>query len=270
MKLHTLLDDQFGPDGETVLRQLIEQGADLNHTEGPLAETPLHVATRRRRADAIAILLDHGAQIDAQTAAGKTCYAHAARRGFTEVVTLLKNRAANQDINKADQLAIALSKGNLKVAEELLANNPEIAKTGNPEEDRLLADMAGRNDTKPVKLLISAGAPLDTPGMDDGRPLHQAAWFGQPDNARLLIKAGASLDIFDQIHASSPIGWAVHGSRYSGGAQEVQEKYIELTQMLLEAGSSLKYPNDPSDAYLQRLLKDATPEVAKVLNDRTG
>ena len=39
----------------------------------------------RRRAQAIAILLDHGAEINAENGHGKTGYAHAARRGFADV-----------------------------------------------------------------------------------------------------------------------------------------------------------------------------------------
>ena len=86
----------------------------------------------------------------------------------------------------------------------MLAVHPDAVRTGNAEEDRLLADVAGRVD------------------------------------------AGAPLDFFDAIHKSSPIGWAVHGSRYSGGAEERQYA-------------------DPGDAYLRRLLHDATPQVREVL-----
>ena len=102
--------------------------------------------------------------------------------------------------------------------------------------------------------------------LDGGTPLHQAAWFGQPQNARLLIDAGAPLDVFDPSHQYSPLGWAVHGSRYSGGADERLPEYIELVRMLLEAGSSLHYPNDPEgDSYLKRLLEDAPFEIEKLL-----
>lgn len=59
-------------------------------------------------------------------------------------------------------------------------------------EDRLFADVAGRDDSASVALLIHAGADLTSPGLDDGTPLHQAAWFGQPANTRLLIDAGAN------------------------------------------------------------------------------
>ena len=116
--------------------------------------------------------------------------------------------------------------------------------------------------------MISAGADLEAQGLDCGTPLHQAAWFGQPDNARLLIDAGAPLDIFDATHESSPIGWAVHGSRYSGGAEERQDAYVALVRMLLAAGSSLHYPGEPqTDAYFQRLLEDAASRVGEALRN---
>jgi ankyrin repeat protein len=111
-----------------------------------------------------------------------------------------------------------------------------------------------------VRLLIDAGADLAATGLDGGTALHQAAWFGQPENARLLIAAGAPLGIFDETHDSSPLGWAVHGSRYSGDAETRQDAYVELVVLLLDAGSGLK-----DEAYLQRLRNDASPRVAALL-----
>ena len=234
--------------------------------EGELSETPLHVATRRRRKSAVEILLEYNADIDAENACGKTAYAHAVRRRFTEVAEVLADKGANAVLNNADRFAVAVVEGRLDDARTILADDPTVARTGNPEEDRLLADVAGRNETEQVALLIEAGADLTATALDDGTPLHQAAWFGQPANARLLIDAGAPLDVFDSVHESSPLHWAVHGSRYSGAAEERQDAYVELVRMLLDAGSSLHYPDDPDGyAYKKRLLNDATPKVKELL-----
>jgi hypothetical protein len=266
MTLHEFLDCQYGADGDDVLRRMLDSGVDPNTREGLQSETPLHVATRRRRASAVGILLESGADIDAETTNGKTAFAHAARRGFDEVAELLRSRGAGTRLNEPDRLAVAIVNGRMDEAREILATQPGAARTGNAEEDRLLADLAGRNDTAVVEFLIRAGADLAAPGLDDGTPLHQAAWFGQPGNARLLIDAGAPLDVFDGTHASSPIGWAVHGSRNSGGATERQDLYVALVEMLLEAGSGLSYPGEhQSDAYIRRLLADASPRVREVL-----
>ena len=72
MTLHEFLDCNYGADGEDVLRRRLDDGADPNKRDGSLSETPLHVATRRRRAGAVEILLARGADIDAKTAGGKT------------------------------------------------------------------------------------------------------------------------------------------------------------------------------------------------------
>ena len=84
-------------------------------------------------------------------------------------------------------------------------------------------------------------------------------------------QSGAPLDVFDATHESTPIGWAVHGSRYSGGAEARQDAYVALVRMLLTAGSSLDYPGEPrGDAYTRRLLDDASPPVREVLQGRVA
>src|SRR5262245_49029877 len=135
MELHDFLDWNYGPDGDEVLRRMLDDGADPNRRQGPQAETPLHVAARRRRKRAVEILLDHGADIDAKTAGGKTAYAHAARRKFDDVVQLLLARGAGTDLNEADRLAVAIVNGHLDEARAILATHPHAARTGKPEED---------------------------------------------------------------------------------------------------------------------------------------
>jgi len=264
--LHTLLDWDYGADGDDRLRARLEAGADPNARAGVWSEAPLHVAARRRRASAVVILLDHRAEIDAVTAGGKTAYAHAVRRGFHDITDVLVRRGADTTLSDADRLAVAVSEHRFDDARALLAAHPHLARTGNPEEDRLLADAAGHDNVTAVELLIQAGADLSATGLDDGTALHQAAWFGQPRNARLLIRAGAPIDVFDSMHESTPLGWAVHGSRYSGGAEEHQDAYVELVEMLLAAGASLRHPDErETGRYLKRLLGDASPRVRPVL-----
>ncbi len=266
MKIHELLDWNYGVDGDDMLRRMLAGGVDTEARAGPLAETALHVAARRRRPRAVAILLEAGAHVDARCACDKTAYAHAARRGFDDVLRVLDQHGADASLNRADRFAVAVVNDHLGEARELLADEPSVARTGNPEEDRLLADVAGRHETAPVELLIAAGADLGAPALDGGTPLHQAGWFGQPRNARLLIDAGAPLDVFDPTHAGSPIAWVTHGSRWSGGADERQDEYVALARMLLDAGAALRYPDDPdSGDYRRRLLDEASPRVAEVI-----
>lgn len=264
MDLHEFLDCTYGLDGDRELARRIASGEDLAGADAQ-GDRPLHVAARRRRARAVELLLEAGAEVDARNGLGKSAFAHAARRGFDDVVAVLRRFGANETLNPADELAVALSRQDLESARALLAAHPGIARTGNAEEDRLLADLAGRSASEPVALLIEAGADLAAPGLDGGTPLHQTAWFGQPQNARLLVDAGAPLDVFDPTHTASPIHWGAHGSRYSGGAAGRQEAYVEVARILLEAGCGLCYPGDPGGAYLERILRDARPTVADLV-----
>jgi ankyrin repeat protein len=264
MTLQEFLDFHYGPDGKTVLLQRLADGEDPDRMVN--GETGLHVAVRRRRELAVRILLQHGVNIDARNQHGKTALAHAARRGFDELVELLTAAGADDNLNVADRFAVSIIHGEFDRAKNILADHPDCVRTGNPGEDRLLADVAGRGDSRPIFMLIEAGADLSATGLDSGTALHQAAWFGQSENASLLIDAGAPLDVFDCVHNSSPLGWAVHGSRYSGNATQRQDEYVALVGMLLEAGSSLRYPGEPdSDRYLNRLRTDASYRTLECL-----
>ena len=116
MTLHEFLDCRFGVDGDEVLRHRLAAGEELEARSGDHDETLLHVAVRRRRESAVGILLDHGADINAKTAGGKTGYAHAARRGFSELVRLLEERGADTELSDADRFAVAIVTGRLDEA----------------------------------------------------------------------------------------------------------------------------------------------------------
>ncbi len=265
-EIHRLLDMDFGSDGLSRLKYLLDNGADIESRVGTIEETPLHVAARRFRVEASEYLLDRGARIDALTKGGKSAFAHARRRGFTRLFEFLEARGASTALSPADDFAVAVINHNLDQARSVLDEFPEVACTGNPEEDRLLAEVSGQSSTLPVSFLIHLGVDLQATGVDDGSPLHIAAWFGQPDNAKLLIDAGAPLNVFDRCHGSTPLGWAVHGSTYSGESESRQESYVQLVEMLIAAGSSMRYPDEQEgNRYLKRLLGDASPSVRSVL-----
>ena len=266
MDLHNYIDLNYHPDGDAGLIERLADVEDINRRAGELDETLVHVAARRRRCSALQILHEHGADLNLRNAAGKTAFAHSIRRGFSDVVALLREFGVREDLNRADAFAVAVIEGDLASANQMLDETPGLANTGNNEEDRILADVAGRPQPERVRFLLDHGASLSATALDGGTALHQACWFGQPENARMLIAAGSDLEFFDSCHNSSPLGWAVHGSRFSGGAEEVQEKYAALVEQLLVAGSKLHYPNEPeSDAYRERLMRDASAKIQSLL-----
>lgn len=268
--IHEFLDSHYGEHGDDELKSRISAGANLEEKGLELEETPLLVATRRRRLSAIKILVEAGANIESSNKWGKTSYMHAVRRSFSEVADYLRDAGCVTELAPADQFAVLVVGGQLDEAEEFLQRNPEVIQTGNAEEDRLLADVAGRFEIAPVKFLVTAGASLISTALDDGTPLHQAAWFGQPENARVLLDAGAPVDIFDACHGMSPLGWAVHGAQYAGEAEERKQAYTNLVKLLIERGSGLNYPEEARfekirQSYQKTLLSFAPPWIKPIL-----
>ncbi|MEZ6096970.1 MAG: ankyrin repeat domain-containing protein [Pirellulaceae bacterium] len=164
-QLNQLLDFDYGADGDQRLRLFLSEKPEAaNSRWGERDETPLHVAARRRRCSAIEILLAAGANVDAVTAGGKTAFAHAVRRGFDDVAAILIDANCDQKLAAADQFAVAVVLGRLDEAKKIL-ESANVARTGNPEEDRLLADVAGRSSIEAVRFLIDAGADLTARGL---------------------------------------------------------------------------------------------------------
>jgi len=262
--LHRVLDLCYR---RPVLDLLLEHGADAELRFGPLAETPLHVAVRRRRNNAVDVLAEHGVDLDARTKGGKTAYAHAVCRGFTEVAENLARRGADRTLAPAQELCVALVAGDLEGARARLAQDPDLVRSMGPEDARILPDLAGRPGAVPaLELLLDAGCPIDARGLDGGTALHNAAWFAAPESARFLIERGAPLDLPCEDHCGTALCWVAHGSRYSGGAEENVESYVAIAEMLCAAGASLADAWDPEgDPHGRRLLQDAVPRVREVL-----
>ena len=257
--LFTVLDAWYD---EARLAFLLARGADVEHPAGPHGETAVHVAARRRRPGAVRLLAERGADLGAENRGGKTAFQHAARRGFDDVCAALSAAGASLALAPGDRFAAHLAAGELERARAL--GSP--VDRDNPEETRLLPDLAGRLERREeLEFLLELGLPLDARGLDGGTALHQAAWFGAPDNLELLLERGAPLELLCEEHASTPLGWVAHGSRYSGGAGERQAAYVRAAELLLAAGASLRHPSAPEDDTAAWLLEDASDEVARVL-----
>jgi ankyrin repeat protein len=106
-----------------LVETLLKNGVDCNARYAG-GVTPLHFTSERYSVEAARVLLDHGADVNAQDIYGNTPLARAvyrSKRGTEpELVKLLMSRGANPDIkNKAGESARDLVKGNA-VLERLL------------------------------------------------------------------------------------------------------------------------------------------------------
>jgi ankyrin repeat protein len=78
----------------TVVRLLLERGADVNAREREKGATPLHLAASWGRSEVVLVLLEHGADVNARNHAGQTPLAVALENNQEEAAALLRARGA--------------------------------------------------------------------------------------------------------------------------------------------------------------------------------
>jgi ankyrin repeat protein len=98
---------------------------------------------------------------------------------------------------------------------------------------------ARNNDTAALRLMLSAGLPVDVTGQHGATPLHWAAFHGNLEMTRQLLAhpGRPSLELTDADFNSTPLGWAIHGSEHGWNCRK--GNYAGTVQALLEAGASL-------------------------------
>lgn len=84
------------------LTLLLDRGASIRARSETLEETALHLAVSQGTVDSISILLDRGADIDAQDTDGETPLHAAVQDAYMEEATLLLDRGANIEAQRND------------------------------------------------------------------------------------------------------------------------------------------------------------------------
>ena len=85
--LHEAVGKSTGANGPTVVRFMLDHGANVNaRMQGT---TPLHLASKYGRSDVVRLLIEHGAEVEANDGRGRTPLQLALAEGRDEVVDLL-------------------------------------------------------------------------------------------------------------------------------------------------------------------------------------
>ena len=234
---------------------LLKHGADPNvpsylDSSDPKAmgsgEVPLHrLAANGWDADVIRTFVGHGAQVDASRADGRTPYAIAVRTGNVGVAQVLLLLGADASkLSVIDRLIGACAIGDGEQARALAATRDsaqaaELAawRVAMPADDHFVFLRAcGDGRAASVPLFAEQGWSLTREGPWGGTALHWAAWFGRPACVRLLLDAGAPVNVRDATYGSSPIAWGAHGSLNSRPGHD--DDYLAVIELLADAGST--------------------------------
>ena len=77
--------------------------------------------------------------------------------------------------------------------------------------------------------------PLDALGQHGATPLHWAAFHGNVEMVRVLLRHGPPLEQKDRDFNGTPLGWAIHGSEH--GWYYRTGNYARTVEELLKAGA---------------------------------
>jgi hypothetical protein len=157
------------------------------------------------------------------------------------------------------KLIAACWMGDEPLARALHAAHPE-AVDSLPEGDRRLPAHAARNNnTRALCLLLEIGLPVDARGQHGGMPLHWAAFHGNAEMTRFILRFGPPLEAKDDEFQSTPMGWALHGSE--NGWHSRTGDYAATVAALIEAGARLPDAVSGSEAARAVLRNHGVPEA---------
>jgi ankyrin repeat protein len=149
--------------------------------------------------------------------------------GHDDVLALLMARSPD-DV----KLAYACEAGDAAFSRSLAARRA-IPASLSARERRQLPGAAERNNVTAVRLLLEAGWPVEADGQHGATALHWAAWHGNTEMAREVLKHNPPLEAVDAAYSGTPLGWTLHGSLH-GWHRETGD-YEAVLELLLDAGA---------------------------------
>jgi len=164
----------------------------------------------------------------------------------------------------ADELIFHCTCGGKEKAREVLEKNPGLLDRLTDNDLAALPNALWFGNEKCVRTFLALGFPVTGRGQDGGTALHMAAWLGDPAMVREFLAAGFDIEDDGDVHGSTPLGWALHGAKFSG---RVPADYPGVVKVLLAAGADA---SKPANKYGGTHADWATPEIAEILRNHAA
>ncbi|CAG5076747.1 Similar to Ankfy1: Rabankyrin-5 (Mus musculus) [Cotesia congregata] len=267
--LQTLLHRAIDDNKEEIAQFLIRSGCDLNATRklGPNGEggdeardncTPLHLCCQWGLEQVVQTLVEHGANVNARDAEGKTPIHIAIQNQHAEIIALLLCHP-NLDLSLRDKkglspFATALTVRNNKAAQAILEKLPSAAEQFDNKGRNFLHMAIQKGDMESILFLLSIQVDVNSRVQDVTQtpPLHLAVGSGNEMLVRSLILAGARINDTD-AHRNT----ALHAAAKAGHAAVVAA--------LLQNGINFDAVNTDGDNALHVAVREGHVSVVRTL-----
>lgn len=229
---------------EVGLEMALKHGATPNYVPHWGRSGFQHSIQRGNGMPLIRLLMDYGADpflpnnIDGLTGAQM-----AARTGRGDILRLFAERGIDPQFTGADRLIAACATADRDLIHALVTEEPELRDELIQQGGEFIGRFAVVGNTEGVECLLDLAVPVDAP--TDGDPywglekqstaLHWAAWLGNSDTVKLLLKRGATVNARD-VRERTPLHLAVTACVDS---YWMRRRSPEWVRPLLEAGATL-------------------------------
>ena len=196
-----------------MVRQLLEQGENIEARGSDNGSTPLHIAARRGHTGVVRLLLEKGANIEAMNTSHRaTPLDSASYGGHTDVVRLLLQKGANIEATRA------------------FGETP-------------LCSASWRGHVGVVSLLLEMGANFEVIRTDFGRTaLHTAAIFLRREAVRLLLDKGANIHATSKV-AKTALHYVFHVPTVNSSLRDSKQLIPTIAVLLAHGANILQKDN---------------------------
>jgi len=212
-----------------------------------LVATSIHPYQARVQNPLMQVLLDHGAQIDHQTAGGnqENSVMAALDNGRPAAAAYLADRGARLN------LLSAAGVGRLDVVKSYFnEDGTRKAKTSQKQVQRAFLYACTWGQTNVVEFLLDKGVDLDTGGDGGQTPLHCAAIGGQLSTMKLLLKFNPQLELRN-MYGGTVLGQTLWSAAHGGNSKV----YAEIIETLIAAGANIPPRHVPVNKPIDDLLR---------------
>jgi ankyrin repeat protein len=242
-----------------LMEKLLQAGADANAPLTKFGDTALMLSARTGKTDAIKVLFDHGAKPNTQeTWGGTTALMWAVSERHPAVVKMLVDRGA--EINAHSKFVPSTTGRGFE------GTTPADSQPGQPAQEfagGLLTPLmfaAREGDLDSARILVAAGADINVTGGDGKDALSLAIFNGSYEVASFLIDNHANVNQAD-AQGFTPLFWAVDRRNMETAPNfpwMVTSDPLPLIKKLLDAGAN---PNTVINNTPRARMREGSPRI---------
>jgi ankyrin repeat protein len=221
------------------LGAILKEGVSAN-TADERGLTPLMYAAVAGSADAMRVLIDAGADVNAKNAFGSTALMWSVT-DIRKVKALVEHDANVNAASKAGRtplLLAAMSDKSAEIVRLLIAKGADVKAVDAPHFTTLNAATIG-NDTETIRIFIDAGVDVNAPGGPGLTPLINAAANGNAAAVKMLLAKGAKVNAVSADSLGEVKNGPVALGKWTPLIAAAPAGSAEMVTSLLDAGAGV-------------------------------